>query len=85
MPKYKRKDGIVEAVQWFKEMGHPLVKMTPSIQINSKEEISGYYHIDTPSGHANVYEGDWIVTRAGGDSYPVRPKVFETLYEKVEE
>jgi hypothetical protein len=40
--------------------------------------------IDTLGGGHIVCPGDWIITEAAGERYPVKPAIFEAAYEPVE-
>jgi len=41
--------------------------------------------IDTLEGGHVVCPEDWIITGIKGERYPVKPDIFEQLYEKVED
>ncbi|EZH67938.1 sugar ABC transporter substrate-binding protein [Bacillaceae bacterium JMAK1] len=41
--------------------------------------------IDTLEGKMKANVGDWIVTGVNGESYPVKPDIFEKTYEPVKQ
>ena len=77
MSKFIRKPVVIEATQWFKDGDHNVVK---------SEYVPGKgwnYCIHTLEGRMNVSKGDWIVTGVAGENYPVKPHIFDKIYEKV--
>ena len=85
--KYRKKPVIIEAFQWFPEMGavgglafdHYKNAMRP------KGTSDLYcYRIQTLEGWLNVSPGDWIITGIKGEHYPCKPDIFEETYEAVE-
>lgn len=77
MGRFVKKQMVVEAVQWFKHGDHDAVIADP--------ENPGSGFIDTLEGRLRVGPGDWIITGVAGESYPVRPDIFEQLYEPADD
>jgi len=71
---YQRRNGFVEAVQWWEPGDHPLV-------IGQSEG----WAIATPEGWRRVLPGDWLVTDATGCTWPMRDELFHGIYEPVGE
>ena len=60
----------------------------PSVSGDSLCDQCGMLHhvhgwVDTLEQGHRVCPGDWIVTGIKGERYPVKPGIFETLYEHV--
>ena len=70
--KFRKKPIEVEAKQWF-----------PGVEIDGVRERGAYAVIDAPEGLRLVDEGDWIVTDAAGERFPIKPDVFAATYEFV--
>lgn len=96
--KYRNKDGVIEAVQWFKEGDHPevvKVLITPegivtedSIIYAAWEYAVGSlvtltYGIAAEEKLTLVSPGDYIITGVNGEYYPLEQDVFERTYELV--
>jgi hypothetical protein len=71
MGRYKKKQVVVDATQWFRPGDHPAV-------IADADDATGY--IDTPEGRLTVSPGDWIITGVAGENYPCKPEIFDKLY-----
>lgn len=77
--KFRKRPPIIEAVQWF-----------PGVVIEGVEEV-GTNHgrprgmIERGSRQVFAEPGDWIVQEATGDKYPVTARLFEALYEPLED
>lgn len=94
--KYRNKDGaIIEAIQWFTEGDHPevvKVLITPegvvmedSIIFAAWEYAIGSlvtltYGIPAEEKLTLVSPGDYIITDASGQSWPLAQDVFEQTY-----
>lgn len=70
--KYRKKPIVVEAVQFFKEGDHPMVK-----------KIGNFFIIETLEGAHVVTPGDYIIKGVAGEHYPCKPDIFEKTYEAV--
>ena len=77
MPKFRKKPIVVEAFQWFPEMG----AIGPVHQ--GKAAGNAYYYVRTFEGTLNVSRGDWIITGVQGETHPCKPSIFEAMYELV--
>jgi hypothetical protein len=44
-----------------------------------------WLEINTPEGVMRANPGDWVVTGTAGETYPVKPEIFATIYEPVED
>lgn len=86
MARYRKKPVVVEAFQWFREMGE-----AGGVYKKVREDVSGgndhrsYWMIDTLEGSYHVSDGDYIITGIKGEKYPCKPDIFEKTYELVEE
>lgn len=78
MKRYRRKTEYVEAQQWHTG-DPPFGAMKPM-----EGSDSDVYYVQTDSGVARVYDGDWHAKCKGSDHVLLRPTVFEALYEPVE-
>ena len=76
--KYRKKPIVVDAVQWFPDrVIEGVVVPVPG---------DGTPYIKTLEGAiVPVASGDWIITGAVGEHYPLKPDVFALTYEMVKE
>jgi hypothetical protein len=86
MPKFRKRPVVIEAFQWFSEMGavggvEPLILQSSSD--GSPEEVRWVIH--TLEGMHQVSEGDWIITGVKGEKYPCKSEIFVLTYETVED
>ena len=76
MAKYRSKPKVVEAEQWFPNMGR---------QGGVDYDGDMYYVVTIHGQKTLVEEGDWIITEPDGvHHYPCKPDIFEASYEPVE-
>jgi hypothetical protein len=78
MSRFRTKHVFVDAVQWRAMGDHPAVVLF--------SHTDGYQHdwhpaIHTRVGTMRVTPGDWIITDAKGDAYPIKPDDFANSYE----
>lgn len=86
MTKYRKKPIIIEAVQF--EGGIPSIeKIVNELKIpyNIYNFTNGAFYIHTLEGTHRADVGDFIIKGIKGEFYPVKPDIFESTYEKVEE
>jgi hypothetical protein len=76
--KYRQKQIIVEAVQWFK--GNGSAKGVCESPVCSHSPVP---HVHTAEGSYNVSDGDWIVRGVQGGYYLVRADMFKLIYEEI--
>lgn len=96
--KFRKKPIIVEAFQWFKEMGsiggviYPFSYVRESakdLRLEVSEEFlkeNGFEDsgwIPTLEGGHIVSDGDYIITGVKGEQYPCKPDIFKQTYEQV--
>ena len=74
--KFRKKPVIVEAEQWF-----PGKRIDGVIEPDPKSMTQFAPFVNTLEGPLTVSPGDWIVTGIKGEKYPVKPDIFEMLYE----
>ena len=90
MAKYIEKPVIVEAVQWFKVGDHdrvicdsikpPELRATvDTLCLYCGDFKSLHGRMDTNSRYV-VCPGDWMVTEASGECYPIKSATFEAKY-----
>lgn len=79
MPRFRRKPVEITAEQWFP--GTPIKGVTEAPDPDGKDEIVGM--VQTLEGPLHARAGDWIVTGIQGEQYPVKPDIFEEIYEPV--
>ncbi|QFP93329.1 UNVERIFIED_ORG: hypothetical protein Xoosp15_64 [Xanthomonas phage Xoo-sp15] len=87
MTRYRKKPVIVEATQWFEGMqvdGVMDKAMLSEVWLD-KTSSDGRYVIPTLEGYMTVSNGDYIVTGVKNEKYPVKPDIFEEIYERVED
>ena len=86
--KYRRKLGIVDAVQYVdsKEGIAEVLRFCPQAGLFSprEHETSPFFIIKTLEGNMEAHVGDWLVRGIKGEYYPVKPDIFSALYEPVE-
>lgn len=74
--KYRKKPIVIEAFQWFPEMG----------AVGGVIEIGKHvFIIPTLEGDHEVSPGDYVITGIKNEKYPCKPDIFELTYEAVEE
>jgi hypothetical protein len=86
MAKYITKPIVIEAEQfniekWLKA-GKP--KPVYSVQIEGKKNAYDLM-IDTRQRSVKVFDGDFIIKLADGETYPCNPEVFHNKYEPIKE
>jgi len=91
--KYRKKQALVEATQWFKEHDHlqvgqyrhPIVP-GESMCATCRKRMDEHGWLDTSEGEAIVCPGDWIVVPAAGEGprFKVAAEKFVRKYEPVE-
>lgn len=83
MPKFRKRPIVVEAEQWFpkKEIKEVYKEFIFHNGMNFKEK----YFINTKQGPVQVNSGDWIIKGLDDEKYPCNPKIFEQVYEPVED
>ena len=87
MAKYRKKPVVIEAFQWFEEMGE-----IGSVVAGLKSASGGRVYvsaahgfgINTLEGWLHVTDGDWIIRGIAGECYPCKPTIFEATYEPME-
>jgi hypothetical protein len=72
--KFRKRNSLVDAIQWFKPGDHPAVEMH-----------DGQWRVSTPEGWRTVVLGDWIVTNDDEIPFPMNNHIFINLYEPVNE
>lgn len=77
--KFRKKQVVVEATQWFKMGDHPAVTHA----LPAFGEGMGW--VKTLEGGHVVTPGDWIITGVKGEHYPCKPDIFAATYESVPE
>ena len=84
MAKYRRKPIIVEAEQWFP--GKEVAGVSKELILPSFK-LTGNYCVMTIHKQKVILEpGDYILPEPDGiHYYPVKPDIFESTYEKVED
>jgi hypothetical protein len=72
--KFRKRNCIVNAIQWFKPGDHAAV-----------ETHDEQWCVSTPEGWRTVVPGDWIVTNDDENPFPMNSQLFINLYEPVNE
>lgn len=84
MPQF-RKRSIVVTAEVFDSIANP----SPFGKVTrASDELNTPYLLETPNGPVEVADGDWIVDNTPtrpGDYYPVKPDVFASLFEPVDD
>ena len=90
MSKYRKKPVVIEATQWLEPNDHQQVHLFP-VKDNKTARpcpdcgrglmIHGI--VSTLEGDMMVCPGDYIVTGTEGEHYPVKERIFVTIYEAV--
>lgn len=87
MPKFRRKKGIVEAVQFTKNISS--LKLLSTFLVGQDASLVGHkehgmcLEIETLEGTAQAVPGYWIVKGVQGGFYPCKPDIFAQTYEEV--
>ena len=76
MATFVKKPEVVEAVRWLGEIGVPPCVRRSFIPLPDPT----FAVVDSLSGVHTIRPGDWIVTRANGDAFPVKEEQFPELY-----
>lgn len=87
MPKYRKKPVVINAFQWFPEMGavggvHDLLHLTTA---PGTADSPHRFYIPTLEGNMTVSPGDFVITGVKGEQYPCKPDIFHQTYERVED
>lgn len=87
--KYKKKPIIIEAFQYFVNMGehtnsipHWFIKATMDGIVHEKNTRD---YIKTLEGDLLISDGDYVIKGIKGELYPCKPDIFEMTYERVTE
>ena len=88
MGTFRKKPVVVEAFQWFTEMGATGGVMRDGNREGLQPRGHGHfpaklYCIRTLEGGHQVIDGDWIITGVKGEKYPCKPDIFNQTYEEV--
>ena len=87
MAKYRQQPVIIEAIQWWKNGDHHMVKPKgPSCGfcLLCGRDMEEHGRITTLEDERHVCPGDWIITGVKGEHYACKPDIFVLTYEKVE-
>ena len=85
--RFRKKPIVIEAEKWTPDMslteGLPSKpRHWPNGVYEDKDSKTGF-SISTLEGKHEVTPNDWIITGVKGETYPVKPDIFELTYEKV--
>ncbi len=93
--KYKKKPGVIDAIQWdglnFKEIeqftGNGIALLEEIRKPNPDAKIPGQYSlcIHTLEGVMEARIGDYIIRGVNGEYYPCKPDIFEKTYDIVKD
>jgi hypothetical protein len=78
MSKFRKKQLMVEAFQWWSDMGS-------CGGVDHQESSDDFGVIRTLEGVMTVSAGDWVITGVKGEIYPCKPDIFEATYEFIED
>ena len=89
--KFRKKQIVIEATQWFKKGDHAEVEDVPNVLPGSicticnnplfiHGQVKTLETFDGSSKH-RVCPGDWIITGVEGENYACKPSIFEATYE----
>lgn len=80
MPRFRRKPVEITAEQWFP--GKTVAGVEDVPDPDDPGEVVG--RVQTLEGPIFARAGDWIVTGVRGEHYPVKPHIFDEIYEPVD-
>lgn len=98
--KYRKKPVVIEAVQlnwrnWSKVcdfLGDIVSENNPARNVSTASDTCGesgppYIELDIPTleGIHTAKHGDWIIKGVKGEFYPIKPDIFVTTYEAVDD
>lgn len=74
MPRFRRRITEVDAEQWF-----------PGKEVKGVCHVDGRHVVMTAHNQIVVLApGDWVTAESNGQGfYPIKPKIFEELYEPI--
>lgn len=87
MPKFRKKQVVVNAVQWMKNNFKEIEEFYPNVEmeeIHPYGDKSGNLLIRTLEGTMVARPGDWVVMGIQGEFYPCKPDIFAATYEPIE-
>lgn len=90
MPKFRKKQVVVEAVQWNGvAFGLPLPQWLWDATLDGVvsrgiDEDRDSLYIKTLEGTHRANPYDWIIQGVKGELYPCKPDIFDETYELVE-
>ena len=80
MAKYRKRPGVIEAVQWT---GENLLEILQFSEDSFIDRDDYTLKIETLEGVMTVSRGDYIVKGVDGEFYPCKPDIFEKTYDEV--
>ena len=87
--RYIKKPVQIEAIQWDGTNTAELMRFSRDIRFiyhdEGKNSISTELYIQTPEGDLYPKIGDYLIKGINGKVYPYARKLFEELYEEVED
>ncbi len=85
MPQFRKKPVVIEAHQWNPEERPTMIPTwlweRLSMDPDRFNQATGAVVISTLEGEMTAQPGDWIVKGIKGELYPVKPDIFEALYD----
>ena len=82
MPKFRKKNVVIEAVQFT---GLNFDEIEKFVGGDYGKNDQGDQVIATLEGAMKISNNDWIIKGVEGEFYPCKPAIFEKTYEKAEE
>ena len=86
--KFRKKPVVIEAFQWWPEMGEVggVRRISDTLPRKARYLIDGgnvyaEWWVETLEGGHIVSPGDWIITGVKGERYPCKPDIFAATYD----
>jgi len=85
MPKYRKKQVVIEAMQWTGDNTKEIKAFCPDASMALEYYNPGKLYVYAVEGGHYASYNDFIIKGAKGEFYPCKPDIFGETYEKVEE
>ena len=82
MMKYRKKPGVIEAVQVTPQNLYAISELSPDVEVvNLHDQEPTMVSVKTLHGVVIADPGDWIIKGTAGDFWPCKPDIFDATYE----
>ena len=85
MSKYRKKQIVIDAIQWTGDNLNDICKEFPDFKLNYTLTERNDLGIYTLEGMMWAAIGDYIIKGIRGEFYPCKPDIFKETYEEVKD